>query len=380
MQSIAILLLVVALAVLCVCGYVAHHTSQVRPTWGGEWASILRPLLYLKYGWTLWIPLVISIIGMLISGFSDAGSYAGYSAGSVFHPDEYEDNPNELIFGSDIGISAQALNRHLDDLRAKNLLFLALFALLFVAVFLLLVTLSWTMAATDGYMYDKMRGSKQLESFMLSQYQRKFGKYEQAGLERSFPFKICQFAVEYVLSQGWMKAMVKSDESGKSKQMWKDLAVAVTVPWGKPYLWFQGLKQDEYGCLVSSSATMSATESADNGQTAAAEPEHQEHAAGAADNEPTGEKPADSKSAGAKLAGNEPIGAMPVPGKQANTKQPSSSDPQRPNQAVSKSSQPAQPTHVSDASQPSVSQPVQTPNTVSMSSVPLPKRPQSEKE
>lgn len=331
--------MVIALAGLCVFGYVVYHTKEVRPSWGGEWTAILRPMLYLKYGWTLAIPLVISVIGILVSGFSNAGSYDGYTAGSVFDPDNYEDNPISLIHGSDIGISAQALNRHLDDLRAKNLLLVSLFLLLFVAVALLLVTLSWTMAATVGYMYDQMKSTEKLKNFMLSQYRRKFGKYDQTGLERSFPFKLCQFAVEYVLSQGWMKAMVKSDESGKSKQMWKDLAVAVTVPWGKPYLWFQGLKQDQYGCLISSSATEPTAGPENNGQT------------------------------GAKSARQEHT-VKSAPEKQTTTKRSAS---QQSKQAVFK---PAQPTHVSNTSQASGPESVHMQNDISISSVSLPKRPQ----
>lgn len=331
--------MVVALAGICVFGYVVYHTREVRPSWGGEWTAILRPMLYLKYGWTLAIPLVISVIGMLVCGFSNAGSYDGYTAGSVLNPDNYEDNPTSLIYGSDIGISAQALNRHLDDLRAKNLLLVSLFLLLFVAVALLLVALSWTMAATVGYMHDQMEGIEKLKNFMLSQYRRKFGKYDQTGLERSFPFKLCQFAVEYVLSQGWMKAMIKSGESGKSKQMWKDLAVAVTVPWGKPYLWFQGLKQDQYGCLISSSAAMPAARPENNEQTGA-KPVHKKHTV----------KPASEK--------------------QAYTKHSAS---QQSKQAVFK---PAQPLHVPNASQASGPESVHAQNDISISSVSLPKRPQ----
>lgn len=256
MQAMAILLMVIALAGLCVCGYVAHHTREVHPSWGGDWTSILRPMLYLKYRWLLWIPLVVSLIGMLVSGFSNAGSYAGYSAGSVFKPDEYEDNPNSRIFGSNIGISAQVLNRHLNNLRARNLLLFALFALLFVAALFLMVTLSWTMAATVGYMRDIIVKNKDFNHFILARFEQKFGEYRQTGLEKLFPFRPSQFAVEYVLSPEWMKFMVDGDGKNmftvdEAKQIWKDLAVAVGVPWGKPYLWFQGLKQDESGCLVS---------------------------------------------------------------------------------------------------------------------------------
>ncbi|MDF7664879.1 hypothetical protein [Bifidobacterium sp. ESL0745] len=251
MQATAILLMVIALAGLCVCGYVIYHTREVRPSWGGEWTSLIRPILYLKYGWTLAIPLTISVIGILVSGFSNAGSYVGYTAGSVFNPDNYEENPAVFIHGSNIGISAQSLNKHLDKLRARNLLLVAVFLLLLVAVILLLVTLSWTMASTVGYMRDEIASSDKLNRFMAAQYQQKFGKYEPTGLEKLYPFKYYQFTVECVLSPQWVKSIIKADESEPAKQMWKHLAVEFGLPWGKPYLWFQGLKQDEGGCLVS---------------------------------------------------------------------------------------------------------------------------------
>ncbi|MDF7664882.1 hypothetical protein [Bifidobacterium sp. ESL0745] len=118
MQVLSALFFIIAIILLVAIVYVFYRFKKTHSDMPIKLVDLILPVVSVKYAKLLAILAVVFVIGALIAGFSNAGSYAGYDAGSVFDPKTYHETGVTKMFGSDIGMSAQSLNDHLDQLRA----------------------------------------------------------------------------------------------------------------------------------------------------------------------------------------------------------------------------------------------------------------------
>lgn len=82
---------------------------------------VLNTLKTARYRYVLLVLIVASLAGVLWFGFKDAGSYYGYTAGSLFRPDRYVETAVTEYFGEWQGLTADEVNRQVSSMRLANL-------------------------------------------------------------------------------------------------------------------------------------------------------------------------------------------------------------------------------------------------------------------
>ena len=82
---------------------------------------IFNTLQTARYRYVLLVVIVASLAGLLWFGFKDAGSYYGYTAGSLFRPDRYAETAATEYFGEWQGLTADEVNRQVSSMRLANL-------------------------------------------------------------------------------------------------------------------------------------------------------------------------------------------------------------------------------------------------------------------
>ncbi|MDF7664884.1 hypothetical protein [Bifidobacterium sp. ESL0745] len=209
-------------------------------------ALIVMPLVTMRYRAVLWVLVAIPIIGVLFFGYKSSGYYQGYAAGSVFDPKTYEETAVTRTFGSDIGLSANELNKRVGMLRSKNLgmIFVFLAVLLLVAILLLVLALVMTDVVAE--VCAKFAVQPQLKTFFIEQYEKDNGPYSPNDVESKVPIKLSLFASEYLLSKERWSVENKPPLETELEQ--KLSAIMETVK-GKVFLLFQGRKLSGSGYL-----------------------------------------------------------------------------------------------------------------------------------
>lgn len=71
--------------------------------------------------YAIWALTAVSIVCLVYFGTKNAGSYAGYEAGSLYQPQSYVDTWYTETFGDASGMTDDELNDYLGGMRAKNL-------------------------------------------------------------------------------------------------------------------------------------------------------------------------------------------------------------------------------------------------------------------
>lgn len=74
-----------------------------------------------RFRYVIWALTALAIICIAFFGTKNAGSYAGYDAGSLFEPESYVDTWYTETFGDASGMTDDELNDYLGGMRNKNL-------------------------------------------------------------------------------------------------------------------------------------------------------------------------------------------------------------------------------------------------------------------
>ncbi|WEV59380.1 hypothetical protein OZX67_02115 [Bifidobacterium sp. ESL0728] len=243
MKTLLIILtavVIVALTVTVVCKlYKANHVfSKI------QLIDTIMPLCLLRYGKLLLIPAIISVVGMLVAGLTNAGSYAGYSAGSVLFPKTYS---QATIQKAGIDLNTDVLNSHLDKLRTGYLITTCLFFILLLAVIVVLLLLVWGITDTVFYVSDRFDSDAKMKDHFRKLYELRYGSYKGKGLDELIEFKPAEFALEYILSPQCTEADIDQESA---VEMWDDLYAALKTRTGRLFMLFQGLRLDDKGNLI----------------------------------------------------------------------------------------------------------------------------------
>ena len=74
-----------------------------------------------RFRYVIWALTALSIVCLVYFGTKNAGSYAGYDAGSLYQPQSYVDTWYTETFGDASGMTDDELNDYLGGMRNKNL-------------------------------------------------------------------------------------------------------------------------------------------------------------------------------------------------------------------------------------------------------------------
>lgn len=66
-----------------------HDADDLRFPQDWNWQLIFFPLTCMRGKVVFWVVGVLAVVGTLSFGFKDAGSYMGFTAGSILQPDRY---------------------------------------------------------------------------------------------------------------------------------------------------------------------------------------------------------------------------------------------------------------------------------------------------
>ena len=119
---------------------------------------VIAGMMYLRLRYVLWLMVVVGVVGFIVVGNADAGTYAGYAAGSFFDPERYEDTMWTSRYGDYSGLKAADVNAQLSAMRNKAVPRLAFFGML--AIFASLLA------------YAAMRGWENMEDFIKEKQQQ----------------------------------------------------------------------------------------------------------------------------------------------------------------------------------------------------------------
>ncbi len=177
------------------------------------WTVILFGLFAVRKRWVFWLALPSTALGALILGFKDAGSYRGYTAGSILSPDRYRDTTASLIYGDGTGMNASQLNAKLADMRGENLptfvLLLFLFVLFLGAAYLVSVAYAHSCAEIDDVLDDD-----EARGYFVRRYEAAVGPYpESAFTEGIFRVKLVNFVYDLATADNWRLLLADSPES-----------------------------------------------------------------------------------------------------------------------------------------------------------------------
>lgn len=119
---------------------------------------VIAGMMYLRLRYVLWLMVVVGVVGFIVVGNADAGTYAGYAAGSFFDPERYEDTMWTSRYGDYSGLKAADVNAQLSAMRNKAIPRLAFFGMLAISASLLA--------------YAAMRGWENMEDFIKEKEQQ----------------------------------------------------------------------------------------------------------------------------------------------------------------------------------------------------------------
>lgn len=177
------------------------------------WRIIVYGLFGVRKRWVFWVAIPVTALLTLRIGFKDAGSYWGYSAGSILSPDRYQETFGSLIYGDGSGLSASQLNKLLGEMRGENmpafLFFLFLFALSVGAAYLA----SFAYASIyDGI--DEVLEVDEARNYFIQRYEATLGPYSTDGFfEESFRFKLVNFIYDLSIAENWQLLLADAPES-----------------------------------------------------------------------------------------------------------------------------------------------------------------------
>ncbi len=160
------------------------------------WIDLLVPFVLIRKRWVFWILLPASLIGSLYFGYKDAGSYQGYSAGSILSPDKWQD----AATGSASAGQAGMINDHLEQLRSANSGMFSLFLVLLVLTVILAAVVGKATFALLAITNDFLQNDK-VKSYLVRQYETTHGSLPVSWLDDLIPMTLNNYVVEEITPQ-----------------------------------------------------------------------------------------------------------------------------------------------------------------------------------
>lgn len=171
-----------------------------------QWSPMMALLVMMQLRWKFaaCVLPVIGLIGAAHYGFKSAGSYDGYTAGSLLSPDRYTDYGTGSVLEQYGYMSADQLNRILGHMRAENLpgfLGWIVFTLATLAVIVML-GMAYDRSATG--MAAMLTNDDDMYRFFRDRYEDEFGTYTPSTLDEAvhMPYTIADFSYEWLLRPG----------------------------------------------------------------------------------------------------------------------------------------------------------------------------------
>lgn len=177
------------------------------------WKIIVYGLFGVRKRWVFWVSIPVTALLTLRIGFKDAGSYRGYSAGSILSSDSYRETLGSMIYGDGTGLSASQLNKILGEMRGENmpafLFFLFLFALSVGAAYLA----SFSYASIYDSIDDVLEVDE-ARNYFIQRYEATLGPYSTSGFfEETFRFKLVNFIYDLSIAENWRLQLADAPES-----------------------------------------------------------------------------------------------------------------------------------------------------------------------
>lgn len=181
------------------------------------WNIILFGILGVRKRWVFWIAIPVSLLLMLQAGFKDAGSYAGYKAGSILSPNRYQETASTIIWGEANGLSANRVNSALSKLRGENMgafiCYLLLLLLFIVAAYA--VSYAYANAYLD---IDDVLDNDDARAYFIGRYEAVNGKYLAGGFpEDPFRFKLANFVYDLCIAENWQVLLADAPASFRTE-------------------------------------------------------------------------------------------------------------------------------------------------------------------
>lgn len=172
-----------------------------------DWHPLI-PMLQQRWKFAVLVPLAIGVIGVLYFGFKPAGSYDGYTAGSIILPDKYTDygiGDALSMFGY---MTADQLNSILADMRGRNMSGFIGWILFTLAMIALAAVLSMAYDASSRTAATMLSNDEAMYRFFRDRYESENGKYKLGFNDEALrlPLTIADFSYEWLLRPGALSA------------------------------------------------------------------------------------------------------------------------------------------------------------------------------
>ena len=182
-----------------------NKMKPTRPFTPEAWEiSDWRPLLQGRWKFAVAVPVAIGLIGVLYFGFKPAGSYDGYTAGSLFLPDRYTDYGTGFILEEYGYMSADQLNSILGDLRGQNMGGLIRWIVFTLAMAAVAAVFSMAYDASSRSMATLLSNDDDMYRFFRERYELENGRYTPTTFDEALhlPLTIADYSYEWLLRPG----------------------------------------------------------------------------------------------------------------------------------------------------------------------------------
>lgn len=182
-----------------------NKMKPTRPFTPEAWEiSDWRPLLQGRWKFAVAVPVAIGLIGVLYFGFKPAGSYDGYTAGSLFLPDRYTDYGTGSILEEYGYMSADQLNSILGDLRGQNMGGLIRWIVFTLAMAAVAAVFSMAYDASSRSMATLLSNDDDMYRFFRERYELENGRYTPTTFDEALhlPLTIADYSYEWLLRPG----------------------------------------------------------------------------------------------------------------------------------------------------------------------------------
>lgn len=160
-----------------------------------HWTDLLTPFVLIRKRWVFWILLPVSLGGLFLFGYKDAGSYRGYSAGSILSPDRW----GETAWTTGTG-QAAVVNARLEALRSVNQGPVNFFAIMLLVTIALAVIVTMAALRAFAITHDSLEGEDS-KDYWLAAYTKERGPLATNWLDEVFPLTLNNFVFERVVAR-----------------------------------------------------------------------------------------------------------------------------------------------------------------------------------
>lgn len=200
-----------------------------------------------RFRWVLYVVVVLGVVGFLVAGFGDAGSYAGYTAGSLFRPDLWASSSSTTRYYYDdyytdrYGLTDKDVNERLDALRYARIPGLVLSIVVAVAGAGGIV-LNGMGAVAVAEVWKEFFSDERTHQYFLDRY-----AYDHPGKpvpgSNELALYACVYTLDPACAHGVPGTMLNEGNVSVVREMFTASEVPAVVKLGlNLYLWLDGLR------------------------------------------------------------------------------------------------------------------------------------------